>query len=216
MHHGQICFSTERIIILESIADKFTQLLKDHGEGFAPGSGVSKEVVGTAHSRLVEAQHKGAKFILGGPKYTGPAELLPTIATGITKDMAMFDLESFGPSVSLYVVKDDNEAIAAANNSSFGLNASIHTTDMYRAVKIARRLEFGQVHVNASTAHNEGMNIWSQCFGSLLTCIATFPIGGTKGSGWGRNNSQFGIEEFVKLKTISLNMDNEAGTFGKG
>ena len=164
MHHGQICFSTERIIVLESIADKFIPMLKEHGESYAPGSGVSAEVVGNAHKRLVEAQEKGAKFILGGPKYTGPAELLPTIVTGVTKDMAMFDLESFGPSVSIYVVKDDEEAIAVANNSSFGLNASIHTSDMYRAVKVSRRLEFGQVHVNSSTAYNEGKDSSYPCF----------------------------------------------------
>ena len=157
MHHGQICFSTERIIVLESIADKFIELLKEKAHGFAPGSGVSAEVVRKAHDRLVEAEQKGATFILGGPKYTGPAELLPTIVTGVTKDMSMFDIESFGPSVSVYVVKDEDEAIRAANDSVYGLNASVHTTDMYRAIRVGRQLEFGQVHVNSPTPHNEGM-----------------------------------------------------------
>lgn len=85
---------------------------------------------------------------------------------------------------------------------------------MSRAVTVARRLEFGQVHVNSLTAHNEGQ--FTACLYSehKLTYLATFPIGGTKGSGWGRNNSQFGIEEFIQLKTVSLNMENVAGTFG--
>lgn len=157
MNHGQICFSTERIIVLESVADKFIELLKLKSTGFAPGSGVSDEVVRKAHDALVEAEEKGAKFLSGGPKYTGPAELLPTIVTGVTRDMRMFDIETFGPSVSVYMVTDDEAAIAAANDSVYGLNASIHTKDMYRAIKIARQLEFGQVHVNSLTAHNEGI-----------------------------------------------------------
>jgi acyl-CoA reductase-like NAD-dependent aldehyde dehydrogenase len=200
MHHGQICFSTERIIVLESVADKFIELLKLKAEGFAPGSGASGDIVRNAHDTLVDAEKKGAKFLIGGPKYTGPAELLPTIVTGVTRDMRIFDIETFGPSVSVYVVKDDEAAIEAANDSVYGLNASIHTRDMNRAINVGRQLEFGQVHVNSLTAHNE----------------ATFPIGGTKGSGWGRNNSLYGIEEFVQLKTISLNFNNKEVTFGRG
>lgn len=156
MHHGQICFSTERIIVLESIAENFIELLKEKAQSFAPGSGVSKEVVRKAHDRLSEAQKKGAKFIFGGPTYKGPAELHPTIVTGVTRDMSLFDTESFGPSTSVYIVKDDKEAIAVANDSVYGLNASIHTTNMNRAITVARQLEFGQVHVNSLTAHNEG------------------------------------------------------------
>jgi acyl-CoA reductase-like NAD-dependent aldehyde dehydrogenase len=163
MHHGQICFSTERIIVLESIADKFIELLKEKAQGFAPGSGVSAEVVRKAHDRLVEAEQKGATFILGGPKYTGPAQLLPTIVTGVTRDMSIFDIESFGPSVSVYIVKDEEEAIHVANDSVYGLNASVHSSDMYRAVKVARQLEFGQVHVNSLTAYNEGIQLFISC-----------------------------------------------------
>ena len=157
MHHGQICFSTERIIILEAVATNFIELLKEKASGFSPGSGVSTDIVQKAHESLVDAERKGAKFILGGPKYTGPAELLPTIVTGVTRDMTIFDIETFGPSVSVYVVKDDLEAIKVANDSVYGLNASIHSMNMYRAIKVGRQLEFGQVHVNSLTAHNEGM-----------------------------------------------------------
>ena len=69
--------------------------------------------------------------------------------------MSLFDTESFGPTVSVYVVEDDEEAITIANDSLYGLNASIHTTNMSRAIKIARRLEFGQLHINSMTTHNE-------------------------------------------------------------
>ena len=156
MHHGQICFSTERIIVLENVAEHFIPLLKRAAEGFAPGSGVSQEIVSKAYAGLVEARDKGATFLFGGPEYVQTAQLRPTIVTGVTKEMALFDIESFGPSVSLYIAKDEEEAITMANNSAYGLNASVHSTDMYRALRVAQRLEVGQVHVNSLTTYNEG------------------------------------------------------------
>ena len=83
--------------------------------------------------------------------------------------MSLFDIESFGPSTSVYIVKDDKEAIAVANDSVYGLNASIHTTNMNRAITVARQLEFGQVHVNSLTAHNEGDSITSLDWEHKLT-----------------------------------------------
>ena len=159
MHHGQICFSTERVIVLESIAETVIELLQKKAQSFATGSGVSKEIVNRAQDRLSEAQKMGARFILGDPSYKSSVELRPTIVTGVTRDMSLFDTESFGPTVSVYVAKDDEEAIKMANDSSYGLNASIHTTNMSRAIKVARRLEFGQVHVNSMTTHNERMKV---------------------------------------------------------
>ena len=114
------------------------------------------DIVRKAHDSLLEAEAKGASFLVGGPKYAGPAELVPTIVENVSESMTIFDTESFGPSVSLYVVKDDEAAIKAANNSAYGLNASIHTMNMQRAINVGRRLEFGQVHVNNLTTHNEG------------------------------------------------------------
>ena len=114
------------------------------------------DIVQKAHDSLVEAEAKGASFLVGGPRYTGPAELAPTIVENVSENMTIFDTETFGPSVSLYVVKDDEAAIKTANNSVYGLNASIHTTNMQRAINVGRRLEFGQVHVNNLTTHNEG------------------------------------------------------------
>ena len=170
MHHGQICFSTERIIVLERVAEKFIPLLKGAVQGFAPGSGVSAEVVQRAYDSLVEAKEKGATFLVGGPQYVGPAELLPTIVSGVTKEMRLFDNETFGPSVSLYIAKDEEQAVEMANDSAYGLNASIHTTDMHRAYKLAQRLEFGQIHVNSLTTYNEGMHPIPSAFFPLPFC----------------------------------------------
>lgn len=156
MHHGQVCFSTERIIVLEPVAEKFCDLLKQKASTFVPGSGASASIVRKAYDNLVEAQAKGADFLVGGPKYVRSAELVPTIVQNVTEDMSLFDTESFGPSVSLYVAKDDKAAVKMANNSAYGLNVSVHTTNMQRAINIGRRLEFGQVHVNNLTTHNEG------------------------------------------------------------
>ena len=141
------------------MAKRFIELLKQKAATFAPGSGVSEAVVRKAYERLVEAEAKGAIFLCGGPTYATHSGLVPTILTGVTEDMSIFDTESFGPSVSVYIARDEEHAIELANNSAFGLNGSIHTSDMYRATKVARRLEFGQIHVNSLTAHNEGTNI---------------------------------------------------------
>ena len=158
MHHGQICFSTERIIVLESVAERFIPLLKKIAGEFAPGTGVSDDIVSKARKSLVEAHDKGATFLLGGPEGVGPSQLRPTIVTGVTEQMTLFDTETFGPSVSLYIAKDEEEATKMANNSAYGLNASVHSTDMYRALRVGRRLEVGQVHVNSFTTYNEGLS----------------------------------------------------------
>lgn len=155
LHHGQICFSTERIIVHHKIAEKFISLIKEQTANFDAGSGVNKDIVSKAHVKLVEAEEKGAKFIFGGPQYTGPAGLVPTLLAGVTKSMSIFDEESFGPSASIYIAKDDEEAIQIANDSEYGLNASIHTRDMYRGISIARCLDVGQIHINSLTENDE-------------------------------------------------------------
>lgn len=187
MHHGQICFSTERVIVLESIAETFMELLQRKAQDFAPGSGVSREIVSRAHDRLCDAQKRGARFVFGTEDYKGPAELCSTIVTGVNRDMSLFDTESFGPSVSVYVVKDDEEAIAVANDSSFGLNSSVHTADISRAITIARRLEFGQVHINSMTTHNERESITCHPPKHRLTCASGV-------SGWWDQRKWMGAE----------------------
>ena len=141
--------------MLESVAQDFLALLKNAATGFNAGSGVSRDIVSKAHVKLVEAGKKGAKFHVGGPQYSAESGLVPTLLTDITKDMAIFDEESFGPSAAVYVAKDDDEAVQIANDSEYGLNAAIHTRDMFRGVSIGRRLEVGQVHINSLTENDE-------------------------------------------------------------
>lgn len=113
-------------------------------------------MVKNSNDKLLEAQEKGAKFLVGGPSFDGKTpSLKPTIVTGVTKAMKIFDEESFGPSVSLYVVKNDQEAIDLANVSEYGLNAAVHSTNMERAINVARALEVRQCHINNITEHDE-------------------------------------------------------------
>ena len=114
-----------------------------------------------ANDKLLDAQSKGAVFLIGGPGYHGSDRqtgLKPTIVTGVTPEMAIWEEETFGPSASLYTFTDDEDAVAMANKSVYGLNAAIHTTNMERAIDMARKLEVGQVHINNLTEYDEGMS----------------------------------------------------------
>lgn len=147
----------------EKVADAFIKILKENGPKFKPGFGVTVGMARNANRKLLDAQSKGASFLFGGPdpeeKFTDTipdaASMRPTIVTGVTKEMEIWDDESFGPSASLFIVKDDAEAIALANNSSYGLNAAVHTTNMERGIDVARQIEVGQVHINNMTEYDE-------------------------------------------------------------
>lgn len=156
LHHGQICFSTERILVQESIAPQFIKLLKEKAKDYTSGHAVTPQMANNANAKLVDAQNKGAEFLVGGTESDGNIlSLKPTIVTSVTPEMAMYDEETFGPSASLYTFKDDVEAIKIANDSIYGLNAAIHTTNMQRGIEMARQLEVGQVHVNNLTEFDE-------------------------------------------------------------
>lgn len=155
MHHGQICFSTERIIVIKSVASKFIDLLKQKAKKYDPGYGATETLVQKAYEKLKEAEVKGATFIFGKPGYAAHCSLHPVLLTGLTKDMSIWDEETFGPSASVHIVESDEEAIALANDTQYGLNAALHTSNMHRAITIACQLEVGQVHVNALTEHDE-------------------------------------------------------------
>lgn len=187
MHHGQICFSTERIIVLESVAEKFQGLLVKQMEGLdeVAGSAVSQLIAQHAEDVIRDAQDK---IIVGGLEGNakGPS-LKPTIVLNPSPKDLIFDEETFGPSASLYVVKNDAEAIELANKSSYGLNATVWTKDMSRFMKIARQLEYGQIHANS-------ISIYTSPTGSQ---------GGVKGSGFGRQNGRWGLDEFVVEKFVT-------------
>ena len=112
----------------------------------------------------------------------------PTIIDGITSTMDFWSQESFGPLLGLRAFDDEKEAVSLANESSYGLSGAIFSRDHMRALKLAKRLQTGAVHVNSSTVHDE----------------VSLPHGGRKDSGWGRFGSTFGFDEFLQTKTVIL------------
>lgn len=155
LHHGQLCFSTERVIVLKSVADEFKKILERTAADFVPGNAVTARMMDQSLQKLQDAKDKGAGFLVGGPEQSSKSGLKPTILTGVTPAMDIADEEAFGPSFSLYVAKDDEEAIEMANATKYGLNAAVHSTRMEHALAVAQELETAQVHVNSMTAHDE-------------------------------------------------------------
>lgn len=164
LHHGQICFSTERLIVLRTVAEQFKEALATYVQEHHQEAGHAITVTGAKHANelLIDARANGARFLVGGPEMVNPASLRPTIVTNVTRECRIWDEETFGPSATLYIVNTEEEAVELANCSSFGLTASIHTNNLPRALKLAKRLEYGQVHINSITEFEEGEKIFRQ------------------------------------------------------
>ncbi|KAF2010489.1 aldehyde dehydrogenase [Aaosphaeria arxii CBS 175.79] len=187
--HGQLCFSTERIIVHKSVYDRFVAILTAIFSKIpAAGDSVTRQSATHAYDVLVDAQEKGAKFLVGGPEYIRPTSLKPTLVTNVSRDARIWDEETFGPSASVYIAEDDDDAIAKANDSAYGLNAAVHSTSWEHAYNVSKQLEYGQVHINNMTPSDS----------------PGAPIRGVKGSGWGQSNSIWGIHEFSIEKTLSF------------
>ena len=144
------------MIVVEAVAEKFKELLKAEAQRI-PHAGAAAQLRFAKHTEelISEAVSKGATPLVGGPGFVGRSAVRPTILTGVTKDMRLFDEESFGPICSLYVVKDEEEAVQLANNSKYGLSATIHTKDMRRFIRLAAEIEVGQVGMNSMTLFEE-------------------------------------------------------------
>jgi len=131
---------------------------------------------------------KGAEVILEGEKpKEGSAFFKPYILSGITEDMPAYNEELFGPVAAIFKVKDEEEAIKIANDTLFGLGASLWTKDPSKADKLARKIESGAVYIN-----------------ELVASSPYLPFGGIKNSGYGRELAEMGIKEFVNKKTVSI------------
>jgi len=196
MNQGQICMSTERIIVLDSIADAFVDAFAkkaasltagDPREGKTPlGSLVSAEAASRIRALVDDAVSKGARRVAGGG---GDGTMLDAIAVdGVTPAMRLYSEESFGPVVSIIRAGSIDEAVSIANESEFGLSAAVFGRDQARALSVAARIESGICHVNGPTVHDE----------------AQMPFGGVKASGYGRFGGAAGIAEFTELRWVTL------------
>ncbi|RYP28884.1 hypothetical protein DL766_005662 [Monosporascus sp. MC13-8B] len=151
---------------------------------FLPSAGVNK-----VSNLISDALAKGATVVHGGIRGSGrsASRIPPTVIGGVTEQM-IYHTESFGPSVSLISVSNDGEAIAAANDSEYGLSGAVFTRDLDKGLSIAARIETGAVRINGMSIHDE----------------AELPHGGAKKSGWGWFNAQAGLDEFLRTKTITF------------
>jgi acyl-CoA reductase-like NAD-dependent aldehyde dehydrogenase len=195
LHGGQICMSTERILVNEKIIDKFRVALKATMDQLfsEQGMGVPQLVnaapVEKNKKLLADALSKGASAIYGDPKadHESKTRMAPVIIENVKPGMDIYHTESFGPTVSLYSVKSDEEALEIANDTDYGLASAVFTEDLRRGLKIAKRIETGAVHINSMSVHDE----------------PALPHGGAKKSGFGRFNGIPGLQEWVRSKVIT-------------
>lgn len=195
-NQGQICMSTERIIVVPEIADAFvarfverarTLTAGNPSEGTAPlGAVVDPQTVAKIEALVAEARAKGAVVSDAG---AANGVLMPAkVVDKVTADMKLFHEESFGPVVAILRAADEEDAIRLANDTQYGLSASVFTRDIARGLSVARRIQSGICHVNGPTVHDE----------------AQMPFGGTKASGYGRFGGKAGIAEFTELRWITI------------
>lgn len=193
---GQICMSTERIVVDNKVADEFvtkfasraTSLpLGDPRKGpVVLGSVVNMSTVERCNALIDDALAKGAKLVCGGKALN---TLMPaTVIDFVTPEMRIYGEETFGPVKAIVRVDGEDAAIACANDNQFGLSAAVFTRDAARGWRVAQRIESGICHVNGPTVHDE----------------AQMPFGGVKGSGWGRFGGRAGIEAFTELRWITV------------
>jgi acyl-CoA reductase-like NAD-dependent aldehyde dehydrogenase len=196
MNQGQICMSTERIIVVDAVADEFAKRFAakaksmpvgDPREGKTPlGAVVDRRTVDHVNALVADATAKGAKVIAGGP---ADSVLMPaTVVDGVTATMKLYADESFGPVVALIRAKDEADAIRLANDSEYGLSAAVFTRDTARGLRVARQVRSGICHVNGPTVHDE----------------AQMPFGGVGASGYGRFGGKAGIDQFTELRWITM------------
>jgi len=195
---GQTCVCANRVYVQEGVYDefvkKFTIAVRELkvGRGEEAGVNIGPMISGSAIEKveemLTDARGKGASVIEGGaPHELGGLFYQPTIVSGVTADMAFATEEIFGPVAPVFKFSTEDEVIALANATEFGLAAYFYARDLGRVFRVAEGLEYGMVCIND---------------GILSTEVA--PFGGVKESGSGREGSKYGMDEYVEIKYITL------------
>jgi acyl-CoA reductase-like NAD-dependent aldehyde dehydrogenase/ABC-type branched-subunit amino acid transport system ATPase component len=196
MNQGQICMSTERIVVDEAVADEFVARFAATAASLPAGdprsgnvvlgSVVSREAVDKVQALIADATAKGAVLAAGG-RVEGTI-MAATVLDRVTPAMKIFYEESFGPVVSVVRVRGVDEAVRVANDTEYGLSAAVFGRDVVRALDVAKRIDSGICHVNGATVHDE----------------AQMPFGGVKASGYGRFGGKAGIDQFTELRWITV------------
>lgn len=195
---GQTCVCANRILVQDSIYDIFTQKLLQAVKALKLGNGLEEGVqqgplINMAAMKKVEAHiadalAKGAKLLCGGkPSQLGGLFFEPTLLTEVTSSMLIAKEETFGPVAPLFRFSTEEEAIAMANDTEFGLASYFYATQLARVWRVSQALEYGMVGINT---------------GIVSTEVA--PFGGVKESGIGREGSKYGIDEYVEIKYLCM------------
>jgi acyl-CoA reductase-like NAD-dependent aldehyde dehydrogenase len=196
---GQTCLSVERCYVHRSLYEPFLEACVAKAKQLRVGNGMDPQVdigplIGERQLRVVEshvadALARGARLLAGGrrPAELGPNFYAPTVLANVTHDMRIMREETFGPVLPVMAFDHDDEAVRLANDSEYGLSASVWTRDRKRGEALAHRLQAGTVMVNDTIS----------CFG-----IREAPHGGIKASGIGRTHGRFGLEEMVRVKYV--------------
>lgn len=193
---GQVCIAAKRFIVHEKVYDKFLKLFKEKmeqaviGDPMDPATSVgplsSEQILKTIDEQVKKSVAKGAKVIMGGKRVNRPGYFYePTILAEVTKDMPVYYEETFGPVATVIKCESKEDALRIANDTRYGLGASVWTKNDKTAQFFIDGIEVGSVFVNA-----------------MVKSDPRLPIGGTKASGYGRELSEYGMKEFVNIKTV--------------
>jgi acyl-CoA reductase-like NAD-dependent aldehyde dehydrogenase len=196
LNTGQSCIAAKRFIVVKEVAEKFTKLFVENTQAEVVGDPLdSKTTIGplvrdsqrqALAKQVDDARGKGGRVLTGGHSIKRDGFFYePTIISNVNHEMEVVREEVFGPAAPVIVVDNEEEAIREANNSEFGLGASIWTNNIERGIKLARQIESGIVSVN-----------------EMVRSDPRLPFGGIKNSGIGRELSEFGIKEFVNIKSV--------------
>jgi acyl-CoA reductase-like NAD-dependent aldehyde dehydrogenase len=196
---GQVCTSTERVYVVDEVADAFTRkvlaetaALRQGAAGeFDVGAIIRPEQLDIIEAHVGDAVEKGARVLAGGRRNPGQRGFFyePTVLADVTHDMRVMREETFGPVLPIMRVRDEAEALERANDSRYGLNASVWTRNKRRGARLAKAMESGCVVVN-------------DCM--LTYGVTESPFGGIKDSGIGRVNGEIGLRSYCNTQSILI------------
>jgi succinate-semialdehyde dehydrogenase/glutarate-semialdehyde dehydrogenase len=195
---GQTCVCTNRILVQEGVLAQFTEKFVEAVKSLSLGNGldegvtvgpmITAQAVGDVKRLIDDSISQGAQLVLGGTETTlGESFLTPTVLTNVTNDMPIANNEIFGPVSPIISFKEENEAVAIANDTEFGLASYFYSRDIGRIWRVAEGLDFGMVGINEGIISN-----------------AAAPFGGMKQSGNGREGSKYGLDDYLEIKYLCM------------
>jgi succinate-semialdehyde dehydrogenase/glutarate-semialdehyde dehydrogenase len=195
---GEACTSANRFLVHEAVAEEFADKLgkrmadlrvgRGQDDGVEVGPLIDADAVESVSGLVTDAVHEGATLVCGGEPVDGPGYFYPpTVLVGVPADARINSVEIFGPVAPITTFTDEEEAVAQANGTEYGLVSYAYTRDLQRTIRLSEGLDFGMVGVNTGLVSNPAA-----------------PFGGVKASGFGREGGFEGIEEYLDTTYISL------------